>query len=155
MICEHCNVEFDPPTAKSRRRSCSRSCAIALSWNTNRAQRVRSISAAHKRRGPAQAEMNRQRWARPGEREKLSERNRQEWADPISRERRSAAIQRAHSTPEKRQFYSDLRRAMWRDPVYRARVTQIVRESHQTPEYRALFSALLVERWKDPVLREK
>lgn len=137
------------------RQTCSRSCAVACSWRTNREARLASISAAQKRRGAQIAEFNRQRWARLGEREKLSERNRRAWADAKTRERLVTGIRERQRTPEMRRFYSDLRRAMWRDPAYRARVTEIVAASHRTPEYRALFSALLRERWRDPVWREK
>lgn len=157
--CEHCGAEFEPPAKNPRRRTCSRSCAVALQWRDAAVRERRTISQSAAHRTPeARARTvatNHRRWARPGEREKLSQRNREAWADPATRERLSQAIRARQSTPEMRRFYSEMRKAMWRDPIYRARVTEIVRASHRTDEYRALFSALLRERWKDPVWREK
>lgn len=153
--CENCGLSFPPPAHNPRRRTCSRKCAAAVSWSKGREKRIASISAAQKRRGAQIAEMNRLRWARPGERERLSQRNRDAWADPGTRARLSARIRARQSTPEMRQFYSEMRRTLWRDPAYRAKVTEIIRASHRTEEYRALFSALLRERWQDPVWREK
>ncbi len=153
-LCEQCGATFEPPR-KSKRRTCSRSCHAALGWARNRGSRLASISAAQKRRSAEIVAQNHRRWARPGEREKLSQRNREAWTNPATREKLSAGIRKAQSTPEKRQFYSDMRRALWRDPAYRARVTEIIRTTHRTEEYRALFSALLRERWQDPVWREK
>lgn len=154
--CEHCGTEFEPPLKNPSRRSCSRACAIALGWrNGNRERRCAALSAAQKARGAAISEQNRQRWARPGERERLSERNRTAWADPAMRAKLSAGIRANHSLPEMRRLYSEIRRLAWQDPEYRAKASAAIRRSKNTAEARGLFSALLRERWKDPVWREK
>lgn len=154
--CEHCGTEFDAPPENPTRRSCSRSCANALGWhNVNRDRRRAALSAAQKARGAAISEHNRQRWARPGEREKLSARNRTAWSDPATRAKLSAGIRARQSLPEMRRLYAEIRRQLWRDPEYRARASEAIRRSKNTAEARALFSALLRERWKDPVWREK
>lgn len=153
-ICVVCSGSFEPPARNPKRQTCSKRCSSILSWRTT-PDRAASISKAQKRRGAEIAEMNRRRWTKPGEREKLSERNRKAWADPVAREKLSARIRRSHRRPELRRFYSEMRKALWQDPEYRARVTAAVAAGHRTEKYRALFSALLRERWKDPVWRGK
>lgn len=152
--CEGCGNPFEPPPG-SNRQTCSRPCAAKVSWRKNRDQRIASITAAQQARGADISELNRRRWARPGEREKLSERNRRAWADPETRAKLSAAIKAAQSTPEMRQRYSEIRRVLWQDPEYRRRCTAIIRARCSADQYREMFSELLHERWQDPVWRAR
>jgi hypothetical protein len=131
-----------------------------LSWRNPdaRSRRIASLKAErntnHARE--RQARINRERWARPGEREKLAERNRQRWSDPEIRERWSAAIKEVQGSPEMRRFYSIMRSEQWaNNPEYRARTIAGIRRSKSSPEARALFSTLLRARWQDPVWRAK
>lgn len=158
-VCERCGAEFEPrsrrPSGALRnpvRRTCSRKCSAALSWETSGSRSV-AISQAQKRRRAELIAQNHRRWARPGEREKLSERNRQMWRDPEMRTKLAAAISADHQA--NRKLYADIRRTLWRDPEYRRRAAAAIAASKGTPEARALFSALLRERWQDPVWREK
>lgn len=152
--CQRCGAEFASPNPN--RRTCSRSCAVALGWlGDTRDKRRASLSAAQKARGEEIAEQNRRRWAQPGEREAMSERNRRRWADPATRARLTEGIRARQSSPEMRRLYGEIRRRLWRDPEYRARASEAIRRSKGTPEARAMFSALLRERWQDPVWREK
>lgn len=158
-LCENCGTEFATPTSNPRRRSCSRSCAVALSWkNSDTAARRQASIKAQKNtpEGRAQStESNNKRWSIPGQRERLSDWNRERWADPKTREELSAAIKATHSTPEMRAFYSQLRTADWARPSYREKMIAAVRAHHGTPEARAKFSVLLRGRWQDPILRPK
>jgi hypothetical protein len=158
-VCENCFTVFEPATPRSSRRNCSRSCAVALSWKNPATKAARKAGIAADKRSPeAQkrlATFNQERWARPGERERLSDQNRREWSDPKARSGRVANIKKAHARPALRQFYSDLRKALWADPEVRARMTEGVRIAHSTPEARAKFSALLSARWRDPQFAAK
>ena len=157
MICVVCGEPFERPNPKSRRVTCSRSCHAALGWRRDPEKRIANIGAAARapRRRARTIEVNRQRWARPGEREKLSERNRDRWADPETRVALGRAIS-AGWTAEKRASYSAFRTRQWaEDTAFREAVTAGVRRSHRSPEYRALFSRLLKARWQDPAWRAK
>lgn len=152
---EKCGKEFEPPPKNLRRRTCSRACACTVGWNKNRDQRLKSISDAQKARGGDIAEQNHIRWARPGERERLSQWNRERWTDPEVRAHLSQVIGDRQRTPEARKFYSDMRREMWKDPEYRTMVIARATASQRTQAYRARFSNILTERWKDPIWRQK
>lgn len=156
--CARCETDFERP-AKSKRATCSRTCAAAMVWrNPETRQRMRRAISASKRTPEAlaiTAETNRRRWARPGEREKLAERNRRMWADSTTRKILGALI-RGSWTKAARESFSLLRKRQWRhDRSYRERTIAGIRRSKQSAEARALFSALLRDRWKDPAWREK
>lgn len=109
LECENCGEVYDRPR-KSKRRTCSRSCAVSLSWKNEetRAQRTASIidavnTPSNRRRISRE---NRKRWARQGEREKLSELNKSRWADESFKEKTSATI-RDVWTAEKRAKFSE------------------------------------------------
>lgn len=155
--CTVCGSPFIRTSSKSKRVTCSRRCAVTLSWRNpeTKAQRKASISK-NKQQPEVQeklAEFNRQRWAREGEREKLAQRTREMWADPEKHEQLTMAIAAVNRAPEKRAFYSELRREAWSDPVYREKTVAGIRASKSTPEARALFSRLLKARWDDPIWR--
>lgn len=155
VTCENCGNSF---VSTSRRRTCSRSCAVTLSWKSNPEKRRASIAKA--RNTPEQRartiEINNRRWGQPGERERLSERNREMWRNPRMKKKLSRAIRKSHSTPEMRAHYSRMRTEQWAsDAEYRAKTIAAVRLHHSAPEARAKFSKLLAERWNDPVIRAK
>lgn len=158
LICPNCRMEFERPK-KSRRKSCSRSCAVALSWTDPkvRDRRVSGIKAdcAKPERRAKLAELNRKRWARPEEKEKLAEQNRKMWHDPYRAARRSVSIKAAHSTPERREFYAELRRKEWADPEKRRERIEAMKAAKSTPEFKQRFRKLMEDRWKDPELRKK
>lgn len=157
--CQNCGIEFTPPPDNKARRSCSRSCAVALAWKDPESSARRRASIEKARRTPESrarsVAANNRRWARPGEREKLSERNRKMWAKPRMRKKLSKAIRAAQGTPEQRAFYSRMRTAQWADPEYRRKTIEGIQRSKGSPEARALFSKLLRERWTDPAMRAK
>lgn len=142
---------------RSTRVTCTRTCAVAMSWkNPETAARRRASIRAEKLTPQARqrtVEINNRRWARPGEREKLSARNRETWADPKTAAKRTAGIRKAHRTPEKRAFYSELRRKDFQDPAYRARHLEAVRQAKASPEHRASLSESMRKRWQDPKQR--
>ena len=157
MICEECGAAFERRGPKSKRRTCSRSCAAAAAWKNDPGRRIASIKIA--RRTPESRAMstaaNNLRWSRPGEREKLAEWNRKRWADGRVKRRLSRAISRSW-TPERRAQASEIRRLEWaHDAAYRAATVAGIRRSKSSPEARALFSELLRARWQDSVWREK
>jgi hypothetical protein len=158
LICPVCRGEF-VRKKKSRALTCSRSCAVALSWRNPEVKERRGASISATLTGPEHSARitrnNHERWSRPGEREKLSEQNRRRWADPETKVRVSLSIQREHGTPEKRALYSRIRKAFWDDPAGRKRMVDGIRRSKSTPEAKAKFSALLKARWQDPVMRAK
>src|ERR1700674_140381 len=163
-ICENCATEFEQPLVEKNgkmrpawRRTCSRSCAVALSWKNDGEKRRASISAAHSTPEAAQrlADFNARRWSRPGERERLSDWNRARWADPAIKQHLTEAIAANHRTPQMRQLYSRLRAEMWKNPELRARTIAGIRASKGTPKARAKFAMLLKARWNDPILRPK
>lgn len=159
--CATCGKSFDPLNPgrpnDPPRKTCSRSCAVSLSWKTNTEKRRRSITAARStpEARARQVERNNERWAQPGEREKLAERSRKMWAKPRTRAKLSKAIKQAQNDPSRRAQASVVRTILWRDDEYRAKVIEGVRRSHTTPEARAKFSRLLTERWNDPAIRAR
>lgn len=108
LYCENCNEIYDR-ALKSKRRTCSRSCAVSLSWKDERARIQRTISITEAVNKPANrariSKENRKRWSRDGEREKLSALNKSRWANPEFKAKTSAAIQDAW-TPEARANFS-------------------------------------------------
>jgi hypothetical protein len=157
-ICPVCRVEYVLPP-KSKRITCSRSCGIKWSWKQpGTAERRYQAMVAARRTPEARArtvEINNKRWARAGEREKLSEQNRKRWADPYQNAKQAVAIQRVNATPEKRELQRQRIKARWDDPAGREKLVGGIRKSKSTPEARAKFSKLLKERWEDPVMRAK
>lgn len=155
-ICASCGNTFDPPP-KSRRRTCSRSCAVALAWKDPDKSAKRRASILLARRTPesraASTAANNRRWAKPGERERMSEWNRRRWADPAIKTSLSYSIRAAALTPERRKKASLERAAAWQDPEVRSRMMAGMIAAHQRPEHRALMSAALRARWQDPVKR--
>lgn len=151
--CEACGKEFEAATT---RRTCSRSCAVALSWRRmdTREKRIAGIKAD--RAIPERMEILRQtndrRWAKAEEHAKLSEWNRARWADPEIKKDLSKRISAAQLAIRDR--HSANRTAAWRDPSIRARMMAGMAR-RWTPELRAWFSLALAARWRDPVLRLK
>jgi hypothetical protein len=157
-VCPICRAEVKPKP-KSKRVTCSRSCAVALSWKneTTSAQRKASIRAERttpKARARLAAH-NKRRWAKPEEHAKLSEQNRRRARDPVVKAQRSIVMSAKNGTPEKRAMYSAIRKAYWADPARRQKMIDGMRRSKQTPEAMAKFSALMKARWQDPVWRAK
>lgn len=157
ISCENCGTEF---LAYTKRRSCSRSCAVALAWKDPEKSAKRRASITAVRRRPesraASTAANYWRWCQLGAREKMAEQSRQRWAKPRMRKKMSKAIRAAQGTPEQRAFYSEMRTAQWaNNPEYRRKVVEGMRRHHTSPEARANFSILLTERWKDPEIRAK
>lgn len=132
LACRHCHVAFERPK-KSKRRCCSRSCAIAWSWTRPGAAEKRRAGLRAERSTPEarerQSHRSRQRWDRPGERAKQAERNRRRWADPETRDAMSAALRQAQGTPERRAKYSAIRREAWADPAFREKTVAGIRRS--------------------------
>lgn len=154
--CIACGALFER-AGKSKRVTCSRSCAVATAWLNNPGKRIASIQLA--RRTPESRALstatNNARWNRPGARDKLSEWNKKRWANPWIKRMLSGAISKAW-TPEKRAQFSDIRREEWaRDATYRAATVAGIRRSKQSPQARAQFSLLLKTRWQDPVWRAR
>ena len=158
LICPVCRAEYELPK-KSKRRTCSRTCGVKLSWQDPDVAKRRRDSIIAERRSPEArqrtTDINEKRWAKPGEREKLSEQNRQRWADPYQNAKQSVAIQKRALTPERRQAQAERIKARWEDEAGREKLLSGIRQSKQTPEARAQFSKLLKERWEDPVWRAK
>lgn len=142
-----------------KRKTCSRTCAVALSWRNPETAKTRSAGIRKSKATPEaqawQIEHNQKRWSREGERDRLSEQNRQRWADPVFRKKLSAAIRTSHNKPEARARFSKIMRAMWNDPGKREQWIANIRAAKSSPNARAAFSAALRERWKDPIWRVK
>lgn len=166
-ICAVCRAEYDPLPSRgeggrlrpSKRRTCSRACAIKLGWqeSPNREARVAAMVASRntpESRAKSTA-VNLRRWSDPAQREKLSRQNRERWADPVMKMKMSVAIQREHSTPEKRALYSRNIKARWDDPEGRRKIQEGTKRGKNTPEAKAKFRKLMQDRWADPVMREK
>lgn len=157
-ICANCRVVFEQP-AKGRRICCGRSCAVSWQWkNLDVAERRRASILAERATPEAHERAlrnNAKRWAREGERERLSEQNRRMWADPAKKAQRSASIQAVNGSAERRANCAAIRRELWSDPEYRARATAAIRASKTTDEARAKHSQEMKRRWADPLLREK
>lgn len=103
--CANCGVAFVPSRGGRRApQSCSRACAVSLSWKRPDVEAARRQHMSASKRTPEakrwQAKINEARWARPGERERLSERNRRAWADPAARAQMIAANTAAQNSPE-------------------------------------------------------
>lgn len=154
-ICANCRALFTLPYRKSKRVTCSGFCHVALSWKNPecRAQRLASIKIERQtpKAQARTAKLNRERWSKQSEREKLSRWNKKRWADPAVRAELSAAIQAAQGAPKMRKHYSDLRRDWWQQPGMREKMLAGMKRVKGTPEARAKFSALLKQRWQDPV----
>jgi hypothetical protein len=155
LKCKICGKPYERGL-KSKRQCCSRSCWIALSWRNEEtaAKRRATMSIVQKARRCG-ANLNRMRWSRPGERERLSEWNRKTWADPEIRKKRSAGIRRQARRPEFRKKMSDIRKRDWQNPEYREKMITGNRRGHGRPEYRKLFSDNLRRRWAEPKSRAK
>lgn len=157
-ICPICRAEHEPPP-KSKRITCSRSCANAMSWRRPGVKEQRVATLVAQRRSPEgranTAERNRIRWSDPAQHALLSEQNRKRWADPYQNAKQAVAIQRVNAMPEKRELQRQRIKARWDDPVGREKLVGGIRKSKSTPEARAKFSKLLKERWEDPVWRAK
>lgn len=151
--CANCRRWFKTETT---RKTCSRSCAVALSWRNPevKARRGAAISAAKlTEKGRADtARSNRDRWARPGEKEKLAQQNRREWK--IAGEKRARSIKAAWG-PKQRAHLSAIRKRQWTEPEFRNKVIAAATASQRTQAYRAHFSEALKARWADPVWRAK
>lgn len=140
------------------RRTCSDKCHRAAGWtDENRGRRCAALSAAQST-PKALARIvahNKQRWSKPGERERLAEQNRREWADPVKKALRSQSIAKVNGQPHMRKFYSELRKQHWADPVKRQKMYEAATRSQRTQAYRKKLSTLTRERWRDPVWRKK
>lgn len=150
-VCPSCSIAF---VSETQRKTCSRSCAVSLSWKNPSAaeKRISSIKAQKMSEESRllSVAVNKKRWSRPGEREKLSRRSKEMWSDPVTRAELSAKIYIAQSTPEMRALYSKIRKDQWNDPQKRELMVRRIRETKGTPEARAKFSKLLKDRWDDP-----
>lgn len=133
LHCENCGAGFDRPR-KSKRVTCTRSCAVSLSWKNEGTRELRSASIRVAVNAPQNVKRiiaeNHKRWARPGERDKLSEQNRREWSDQAKAESRTASIKAANSTPEKRELYSKIADRKWSDANFRERAVEGMRRNH-------------------------
>lgn len=129
--CRNCGARFVPGRGGKRTpQTCSKACAVSLSWKRpDVAASRRQHMSASKRLPDArrrQVLINEARWARPGERERLSERNRRVWADPTTRGAMIAANTAAQNSPE----------------VLAKHVART-----NAPEWRARVSAQMKHRW--------
>jgi len=153
--CAYCGKPFEPPPKNQGKRTCSRSCAVAISWRdpVKAEKRIQSLKRVQSTPEAIQrtVDANNRRWAQLGEREKLADRNRRDWADPEHKSKRSAAIKEARNRPEQREKYSRMRTEQWTDPEYRQKVTDAVNAAYQKPEVKKKLSGLLSARWQDPV----
>jgi hypothetical protein len=109
--CAVCGAQF-VRQEKSKRRTCSKSCASALAWETNPDERIAGITAAKLR--PDQlaitANVNAERWSNQDEHEKLSASNRERWAD---RKPELSRTIKAAWTRDKRKSLSDNKKEFW------------------------------------------
>lgn len=160
--CPVCSKRFDATKAKVSDRArvtCSRSCAVSLSWKSPEAKERRVASIKIERQSPAaQARLaahNERRWAKPEEHTKLSEWNRQRWSDPKVKKELSEAIYKAQAKPEYRAALSARKVELWKNPAYRESHTEAVRRALSTPENRARASRALRARWADPEKRAR
>ena len=112
-VCIVC-LELFQRLPKSRRRTCGRSCQVALAWTTNPEKRTAGIAASKTRPDQQEilARINAKRWADPQEHENLSIDNRERWADKTIARQRSRSIKAAW-TPEKRQKAAERKTAEW------------------------------------------
>ena len=111
--CVICSSEYERPR-KSERRTCSKSCAVALSWQAPGVKERRSESILEAKASPRgkvnHANANRVRWADPLQHEILTAKNVKNWRDENFRERTIQAIKAAW-TPEVRKRLSDKKRS--------------------------------------------
>ncbi len=160
--CRSCKKPFTATKDKASARSrvtCSRSCAVALSWTTPGVRERKIANIRIERQSPeAKARLaahNARRWAKPEEHERLSNWNKARWADPKINKDLSAAIRKAHAKPAFRKLLSDIRKRNWKNPDYRHRMIERNKIGHNTPEFIIMFKRRLAERWADPVARQK
>jgi hypothetical protein len=139
-VCVVCHKEFER-SRKSKRVTCSRSCAVSLSWKNEGTKEARVNSIKIERRTPeARARatrINNERWSRPGEREKLSKQNRERWADPEQNLKQSVAIAKAQRSPERRKAQSEAISKRWNDPGGREKLVMGRHKVLQDPDTRA------------------
>ena len=116
LECVMCGAVYDRPR-KSKRRTCSRSCAVALSWLApgvaEARARINSISHSTPEAIERTRKVNLERWSDPKERERLSQLNEQRWGDPTYKAEVSAQI-RAAWTPEIRGKASKQKQEYWK-----------------------------------------
>jgi hypothetical protein len=93
--CVICNTEYDRPR-KSKRRTCSKSCAVALSWQTPGVKEARTDGIIATKSTPEGRKRNnngnKARWADPKQHLLLSKQNVERWRDPNYNERVGDAI---------------------------------------------------------------
>lgn len=166
-ICEVCKKEFEYRTSKLpsgrvrtyKRRTCSRSCAVSLSWKSPEVSAQRRSSIKTARKSPEArariAKLNKERWSDPSEREKLSKRNRERWSDPETNAKLSASIAKAARTPDRRKELSERMKKRWDDPKTRAELEEAARIGRQKPEYRESLRRAMKKRWANPKQREQ
>lgn len=155
-VCIVCLESFDR-APKSKRVTCSRSCAVALAWAKNPEQRCASISIAHQR-PEAQLRLaahNKRRWAKPEEHEKIAEESRQRWADKDMRREMRDKMRETQRSPRMRRLYSVNMQLRWDDPEWKAKTLAAINSSEAVRAYRNSFGDHLRERWKKPRLRRK
>lgn len=155
-VCKNCRTIFN---RTGKQRTCSRSCAVALSWKNPACRKARIIGIRQERKTQKakdrQAAANRKRWADPENRKRLSEWNKRHWRDPVTRAERAAQIRIAQSKPEYRAALSERRRKFWADPVKRAKHSARLKEVKNNPEHKKLVSDNMRRRWADPVTRKQ
>jgi hypothetical protein len=107
---------------------------------------------------PRNEEANRSRWAKPGERERMSELVRAQWADPQFRAERSRINKKAQNRPEVRAK----KKARFADPMVREpfvafgktsenviKKAESLRVQAATPEAKAVRSAASKKMWAE------
>lgn len=160
--CKNCGTAFEGTlgfSGQKKRKTCSRSCAVALSWKKPGVREAKMASLSKAQSTPKAlarlAAHNARRWAKPDEHQKLSEQNRREWRHPERAKKRAAAIKKKNNSPEVLAKFRAAKRELWKNPIYRESNTKAVREALATPENRARASAALRRRWQDPIKRQK
>ena len=111
------------------------------------------------------SDVQKQRWAKPGQKEALSQRNAAQWADP---EYRAAQTERLRANGKR---LAPIIAELWKDPEYRARVSathkalwtpekraaqsEISKKALGNEETKAKLSAAATKNWQDPEFRAK
>lgn len=156
--CEVCDAFFSR-APRSVARCCSRSCANALGWRGEGQKEKRCAALSEAQSTPEAVArthaVNKRRWSKAENREKLSKQNRREWADPAKKLRRSAAIQAKQGAPSQRKHYSEMRKADWKRPEYRDKCYAAATAAQRSDANRAKLSEKAKQRWANPEMRAK
>lgn len=133
---------FNKITTANRHRPVVCRCCDTLFQNGSRKFCSKSCFATHM-------------WAQPGHRQRLSAALKKAHSTPEAKARAVAWNQRRSSDPNERARISENNRKAWADPAHKAKRSASLQAALGTPEKRRFFSELRKQQWQDPAFRAK